>query len=246
MDVTHRPLAIMVHGLHKSGTMFLYQLCFRLCRERKIRLFSANHPQPNEHLANADVEVDFCVAPLRTFQTSTITASPRHRVRRIFQVRDPRDILVSQFHSLGWRHTEEGFTPQQSKNRAAIRQLTLDQYVLDEELALKPLVRRYEVLMSRPPQASDRIVHYEQMVTDFPGWLARFVPAFDFSRPNWICRKYSLKYRREFQADPDPDAHKRSVVPGRYAAEINCDTIRRLNARLEPVLRAFGYPLENC
>jgi Sulfotransferase domain len=241
LDSSDERFAVLVHGLHKSGTMFLYQLMYRLCRERGIRFFSANHPEPNDHLVTPRIDYDFCVGPIRTFETNILDISPRHRICRLFQVRDPRDVLVSQFHSLGWRHTDEGFNSAQRANRDMIRQMTIDEYVLDSRIALSPLVARYEQLMKYQLSDADQIVHYEQMVTDFPDWLAKVVQAFGFSSPGWICRKYAFKYRNEFQPDPDPDSHKRSVVPGGYYNSLQRQTIERLDEQLAPILKAFDY-----
>ena len=241
LDLSDERFAVLVHGLHKSGTMFLYQLMYRLCRERGIRFFSANHPEPNDQLVTPELDFDFCVGPIRTFETNTFDISARHRICRLFQVRDPRDVLVSQFHSLGWRHTDEGFNSTQRANRATIQQLTIDEYVLDSRLAIQPLVARYDQLMKYQPSDSDQIIQYEQMVTDFPGWLAKVVQAFGFSSPGWICRKYTFKYRNEFQPDPDPASHKRSVVPGGYIDSLQRQTIERLDEQLAPVLKAFDY-----
>ncbi len=240
-DLSDERCAVFVHGLHKSGTMFLYQLMYRLCRERGIRFFSANHPEPNDHLVNPNIDFDFCVGPIRTFETNTLAISSRHRICRLFQVRDPRDVLVSQFHSLGWRHTDEGFSSNQRDSRLTIQQLTIDEYVLDARLAISPLVARYEQLMNYQLTETDQIVHYEEMVTDFPRWLARVVPAFCFSSPRWICSKYAFKYRNEFRPDPEPNAHKRSVVPGGYCDSLKRETLVRLDEQLAPILQAFGY-----
>lgn len=241
LDLSGQRFAVLVHGLHKSGTMFLYQLMYRLCRERGIRFFSANHPERNDHLVTPQINLSFCLGPIRTFDTRTFDISPRHRIHRLFQVRDPRDVLVSQFHSLGWRHTDEGFDSTQRANRATIQQMTIDEYVLDSKLAINPLVARYEQLMKYQLSDTEQVVHYEQMVTDFPGWLEKVVQPFGFSSPGWICRKYAFKYRNEFQPDPDPASHKRSVIPGGYKDSLQRQTIEQLDEQLAPVLKAFDY-----
>jgi hypothetical protein len=243
VENTGQPLAIMVHGLHKCGTMFLYQLFFRLCRDRGIRYFSANHPQPNDHMVNADIDFDFCLGPIRTFEEDQIRLNPQFRVKRVFQIRDPRDILISQFHSLGWRHTDAGFSPVQKQSRTAIRRMSIDEYVLDEKLATGPLLARYRRLLQREIGVDDRLVRYEQMVTDFPAWLRQVIPLFEFGRSAWIFRKYVLKYRNEFQPEDRPNAHKRRVIPGDFRRSLKRRTVAQLNELLQPVLSGLDYPL---
>lgn len=237
-------LAVVVHGLHKSGTMFLYQICFRLCRDKQIPFFSANHPDGNESAYRELTQGSFCVGPLRTFVTRELESPTACRIRRIFQIRDPRDILVSQYHSLGWRHTDAGFSRREHAQREAIQQLSIDDYVLEKELALGPLTRQFLHLARRPLAAGDRVVRYEQMVLDFPSWLAQFVEPFELPKPRWSVRKYAFRYRKEFRPDNDPTGHKRHVLPGNFRQALRPETIERLNASLADVLSAFDYPVE--
>jgi hypothetical protein len=241
---TGRPLALYVHGLHKCGTMFLYQLFQRLCRDRGMPFYSANHIQPNDHLAGPHLDGDYCAGPVRTFDTRDFVASPRHRVRRIFQVRDPRDILVSQFHSLGWRHSEDRFDEWARACRSAIRGMTVDEYVLEERLALRPLLGRFRFLQTRTWDSDHVLVRYEEMVTDFGRWLERVVPMFEFRWPQLVCWKYAMKYRGEFRPDPNPAGHKRRVMPGDFRTSLQPSTIAALNQALAPVLQSLGYPVE--
>ncbi len=240
----HRPLALLIHGLHKSGTMFLYQLFFRLCRDRQIPFFSANHPCPNDHLVTPDFSGEFCLGPIRTFDTSPVVASPSHRLQRIFQVRDPRDVLVSQFHSFGWSHTDDEFDDDQIRWRSQIRDMSIDEYVLNPVCAVEPLLRKYSHLVSRQTGEFEHLVRYEQMVTDFPGWLSQIVPLLEFPRPAWTRFKYGIKYRNEFRPGKHPAAHKRHVAPGEFRHSLQPRTVQQLTDRFQPVLTALDYPLD--
>ncbi len=222
--------------------MFLYQLFYRLSRDRGWPYYSSNHIVANDGEVGPDLSSNFCLGPLRTFDTSAVAVSSRHRVKRIFQVRDPRDILVSQFYSLGWRHTDEGFDPRQQAIREAIRGMTIDQYVVDPDLAIRPLASRFRFLLTRSPGPDDRVLRYEQMVTDFPGWLRQVVPVLEFRWPSLVCLKYAMRFRNEFRPDRHPHSHKRRVTPGDYRRALHPATIERLNDVLEPVLGPLGYP----
>jgi hypothetical protein len=238
-----QPTGIIVHGLHKSGTMFLYQLFQRLARVRRIAFYSSNHSQPNDHLVTPDIDHDFCLCPVRSYGNLPSGWDGRIRIKRIFHVRDPRDTLVSQYYSYGWRHTAEGFNRGRQRQRESIRSMTIDQYVLNQQAVVRPLKRRYADLIHRQPYELRNVVHYEQMVLDFPGWLDKVLAPFEFRMPGLIKKRFAIRYRNEFQPDGDPAGHKRSVIPGDYLRRLRPETIEQLNELLQPELRALKYPV---
>ncbi len=238
-----RPTGIIVHGLHKSGTMFLYQLFHRLCRQRRIAYYSGNHEHPNHHLVTPDIDHDFCLCPIRTFSDAPFPFTGNQQIRRIFHVRDPRDILVSQYYSYGWRHSDEEFNDGRHRQRESIQTMSIDEYVLDETHAIHPIKLRLRDLIDRDELELRHVVKYEEMVTDFPAWLARVLPPFEFRFPSLVKTRYALRYRNEFQPSSDPGSHKRSVTPGDYLRRLQPATIQRLNELLEFELRVLDYDL---
>lgn len=237
-----------MHALHKSASMFLYELMFRLSREKGIRMFSANHPEPDDHLlAGHDLsDQSFCLGPQRDFRREPEGFPESIEIRRIFQLRDPRDILVSQYYSFGWSHTENHFDEDAREIREQIQRMTIDEYVLDESHALRRMRNHLKPLLRVPPEEADVVVHYEQMVTDFKGWLSRFIIPFRFKRfgvrsQRIITARYAFRYRNEFRPDTRPNSHKRSVLPGDHQRRLKPGTIIKLNEELEEFLQRFGY-----
>ncbi|MGI9517431.1 MAG: hypothetical protein ACR2NP_10310 [Pirellulaceae bacterium] len=239
-----RPTGIIVHGLHKTGTMFLYQLFRRLSRARRIACYSGNHERPNDHLVTPDIDHDFCLCPIRTFCDAPFPFTGNQQIKRIFHVRDPRDILVSQYFSYGWRHSAEEFNPGRHRQRESIQTMSIDEYVLDESLAIHPMKLRLRDLIDRDDTELGRVIKYEEMVTDFPAWLAKVLPPFEFRFPGLVRRRFALRYRNEFRPDDDPRSHKRSVYPGDYLRRLQPATVQRLNELLEFELRVLNYDLE--
>ena len=242
---------IVVHALHKSGSMFLYNLCFRLCRTRQIRFYSGNHPHPDDDQVEENSEYDFCLGPVRDY---CLPASLQHvskqdhsstvKIRQVFHVRDPRDLLVSQYFSYGWRHSDGEFSEEQVKQREAIRGMGIDEYVVSDHLAVRAMKRRLKPLLQHPEKDSLEkavIVKYEQMVGDFPEYLAQLLPVFSFRFPRLVKARYSLRYRWEFNADKNAMSHKRAVTPGDYQRQLKSATIERLNHLFADELLAMGY-----
>lgn len=240
-----KPTGIFVHGLHKSGTVFLYQLFQRLARARKIESYSSNHAQPNDHLVTASMDHDFCLCPIRNYSDHPAALPQRLQIKRIFHVRDPRDTLVSQYFSYGWRHTEEGFHPGRHRQRDLIQSIGIDDYVLHQQGVIGPLKKRYADLIHRPISELQNVVTYEQMVTDFPSWLEKVIRPFEFRFPSLIKKRFAFRYRNEFRPDPNPASHKRNITPGDYLKKLKPETISKLNEIFEPELRTLNYSLDD-
>lgn len=235
------PTAIIVHGLHKSGTMFLYQLFQRLARARGIAFYSPNNTPADDDLATQHLDHDFCVCPVRSFADPPILNSPRHRVKQIFHVRDPRDILVSQYFSYGWRHTEQGFTDGVQRYRDFVRENSIDDYVLNHKSVVEPLKRRLSQLISRNADDLNRVVRYEQMVLDFPTYLDQVIKVLEFRIPAIVRLRFAYRFRNEFKPDRTSNGHKRSVLPGDHTRKLQPKTIEALNEIFADELRALNY-----
>lgn len=239
----HQPTGIIVHGLHKSGTMFLYQLFRRLSRMRGIKYYSPNNIVPNDQFVSPDIDHDFCLCPIRTFTGGGYEFEKNQRIKRIFHIRDPRDILVSQYYSYGFSHSDKNFDLGRRQQRDSILGQTIDEYVLDEKRVIKSIKRKLNKLTQRDPMQLQTVVKYEDMVANFPFWLAQVINAFAFRFPKLATTRFTIRYRGEFRADNSPTAHKRAVLPGDHLRRLQPASIKKLNEMLEPELLALNYPL---
>lgn len=240
------PQGVIFHALHKSASMFLFKLFFRLSKERRMQFYSQNLKIRTNHLVTPEIDHDFCFGPIRHFKTHKIKFEPHVDVRRIFQLRDPRDILVSEYFSFGWRHTENRFGEKEHLRREQIKNQTLDEFVLDEQGASYDLGTRLNELLRTSKKPGVTIVSYEQMVNDFPSWLERVMEPFGFAESGLRSKKllhlkYCWKYRKTFSADPRDKSHKRNVRPGEHRLKLKPATIRELNRRFEPFREFFDF-----
>ena len=240
------PRGVVFHALHKSASMFLFKLFFRLSKERRMQFYSRNLKVPTDHLITPSIDHDFCLGPIRHFKTHRNKFEPHVDVQRIFQLRDPRDILVSEYYSFGWRHTENRFGQKERLLREQIKNQTIDQYVLDEQGASLDLSKRLDELVRASKKPGILLVSYEQMVEDFPSWLQQVIRPFDFAESGFrsrqvIFRKYCWKYRNTFSADPNDSSHKRNVKPGEHRTKLKPATIRELNRRFNKYRDFFEF-----
>ena len=240
-DFCDQQEALIVHGLHKSASMFLFKFFQHVCDEIKVPFYSINLSPPNQNVPATNTNTSFVYCPERSFQTNTFKFVKLNQTH-LFQTRDPRDILVSEYFSLGWRHSDHGWDEAARERRSKIQQLTIDQYVLSEpELSVQPLQTRYQPLLDQIGDSKTHMVKYETMVEDFPQWLAKVLPLMNLTAADDLTYLARL-YRREFQREPGVSSHKRNVSAGDHVSKLKPETIAELNDRFAPVLLALQYP----
>ncbi len=247
---------IFVHGLHKTASMFLYKLFRDLAAEAGIQYYSANNKPANQAELKQDIDVSFCYCPVRHFalspgeitrQTPAI-ADPKFivnndfsnlaKVYRIYQIRDPRDILVSQYFSFGFIHGGKNkITPEKLR----IQKMTVDEYCLKEA---GELYFRYKNILKISEQNNPNysVVKYETMVLNYRDWLSKVITVFDFKQsPEEILEKYYQKYHQEFDLSEFQESlkHKRKMIPGDHQEKLQPSTINSLNSTFADILAKF-------
>lgn len=244
---------LVVHGLHKSATMFLYKFFDELCEALDIPLYSIHKPAPYRELSGDAPDEAFVLCPIRSFDApplDSLTQPPEQRIHRLFQIRDPRDLLVSEYFSVGWRHTTEGWSEEELQRREQIRALSLDEYVIAEpDISKYPLLGRYQPLLTRLREGKHddetTVAKYETMVTEFSTWLQVVLRTIQidsaFAANRAFVRFIESRYRHEFVVDPSEHGHRRNVTPGDHREKLLPATIEELNRRFEAVLSTFNY-----
>ena len=230
-----------VHAVHKSATMFLFQFFGRLSKQYHFDFYSENNAPANQSGLPRENQRDFCRCPIRAFETLETELDYPTEIRRIFHVRDPRDILVSEYFSFGWIHPTEGTGLEAGRQER--QEVPIDEYVLTQcEKRTWPLEAKFKTLLDRDMDPEyDTIVTYEMMVTRFRLWAERVLPAFGVRYPKLAARKWAWRYRKEFQRSGESMTHKRRITPGDHRRKLKPATIEQLNQRFEEVLTRFNY-----
>lgn len=230
-----------VHAVHKSGTMFLFHFFGGLAKQCNFDFYSSNNDPPNQEDLRADNQTSFCRCPVRSFETLETELDHPTQRHLIFHVRDPRDILVSEYFSLGWIHPTEGTNLDQ--RRKQFQETSIDDYVLHQsEKSSWPLSEKFKPLMNREFNPEfETLVTYETMVTDFQRWVEQVLPPFGFRFPKLAAIKLAWKYRNEFNVTAETMTHKRRIAPGDHRDKLKPETIDALNQRFEDILTRFGY-----
>lgn len=248
-------IAVDVHALHKSATMFLFQFFGDLAKRKNLSFHSENNAPPNSarpKLVDLTQRDGYVRCPLRTFEVEEMGTSSGNQEAsayqqsepepfRIFHVRDPRDILVSEYFSIGWIHPTDD-TPIDQR-RQVVQQMGIDEYVLTISRDTSwPLESKLQPLVERElDPRREMIVTYEQMVTSFHDWVTCVIQPFGFRFPKITSARLAWRYRNEFKAPAESLAHKRRITPGDHREKLKPETIKQLNERFEIPLKRFGY-----
>lgn len=171
--------------------------------------------------------------------------------RALLMMRDPRDCMVSGYYGFLRLHSGGMGNPEQRKRY----DMGIDTYVLEHMLPRYDyVVSGYAALQARIPSLT--LLRYDEMVTDFPGWLDLFLTALDLpdrvrlrdrirhrrltpTAAEIICARHQKDFTRP--ADENIDSHKRQMLPGDHIRKLKPETIAEINDRMGPQLRRFGY-----
>ncbi len=252
--MTHEKYGIFVHALHKSATMFLYKLFKDLSKEAGILYYSLNNKPVNHDDLKEDIDESFCYCPVRHFADSPESV-PKHlvdkipdfflednfvnvsKIHRIYQIRDPRDILVSEYFSYGFIHDGKMAN---SPKRKRIQQITIDEYCLKNA---NDLYSRYQRIfnIAKKNNPNNLLIKYESMVLDYKNWLSEIIALLPFQDKPEIIEKFYNKYREEFDTEGFEETmqHKRKMIPGDYQEKLKGSTIKELNSKFSDIIEAF-------
>ena len=168
----------------------------------------------------------------------------------VLHQRHPLDTLVSGYHSFGWTHpaapgASEAQQRQHEERQAAVRNQSIDAYVLANAAELARKYKPYLELLREPPSPHTRVLRsrYEEMVTAFPRWLSTLLAALEGSRvPPERLQAAKAELLRAHAGTFKPDGkHKRSVLPGRYERELKPETTAAAIHQHQDMFSLLGY-----
>lgn len=222
---------IMVQALHKSATIFLYHFFKDVSKKANFYYFSVNNPIPDEkgyHKALKNPSTNACVCPIRYFYSERSQIFGTDVIIRV--VRDPRDIMISEYYSFGWIH--EIPLDQKKKEvflerREFIQSCSIEQYVLHEAV-LASIKKRFSPLLLGSNATSAHIITttYDFMINDFENWAKKVTVPFGLNNDEnlqGVITIHSSEFKEKV-VPPHPDeifsghfrGHKRSVVGGEW------------------------------
>jgi hypothetical protein len=252
---------IIVFTMHKSASMYIHQLSGLLCELSGLPYHSPNSsPDLGARRLLLDKEIwrtrHGCFAPIRFY----VEVPNIEEYQVILHLRDPRDVLVSMYFS--YCHIHHGEIAGNTGYRKEVAERGIDEFVLNKasplgiqlkgdygtgghvEDLIGDLKKRYEDyidrLIGRP---NVTLLKYEQMVTDYRGWLTKFSKPFPLKNREAIIEKLVAQSSTIFpKRDQDVMTHVRHVTPGDHIEKLKPSTIKELDTLFADILETLDYP----
>jgi hypothetical protein len=160
--------------------------------------------------------------------------------RKLLVVRDPRDVLVSQFFSISLSHQTPGAAKRDEflRRRAHAQEIGIDAFALERAPAVGAILRRYADELV--PVPGTLVTTYEELVTDLGAWLRRTLPFLHLDVDEHLVATLVAENRPAPERE-DVTAKRRQVTPGDHRRKLAPETIAALDEVLAPELAAFGY-----
>ena len=162
----------------------------------------------------------------------------------VLMVRDPRDVIVSEYYSYAYSHTEPSklgnkYSGFMEKRRKA-RQVTISEYAQTECDRVNNHYQRYIDLLLNC-QSNVLVTKYEEMTSDWDSWLKRLLDYCQLEIRGELLASLSKESERLRPRQEDIHQHIRKGMPGDYEVKLDRPTIDVLNSKFSLVLKKFNY-----
>lgn len=165
-----------------------------------------------------------------------------NKYKKIFFLRDPRDVLVSAYYSFGYSHVEpdsKNLLENFNTNRISIQGKSIDEYVLKEAKNwIIPMYTEYKVLRETSEKEC-LYIKYNDFVDDTEGILYKIFKFFNFKNEELI---------KSLSIDASPvsnienkEKHKRSGKNYQWKTHLMARTQDQLNKELKEVLDYWQF-----
>jgi hypothetical protein len=158
--------------------------------------------------------------------------------KAIFLIRDPRDILVSQYYSFGFTHNlnhTDQKRKAQLKLREKIQSLSIDQYVLANA---NQQIHNFDNLSRIAKDCKKSIiVKYEDMIENYNFFISQIKTIGNLSDD--VVQIIYTKSRPKI--DVDNSSHRRSGEIRRFMKDLQPETVIKLTKKLEKTLQQFQF-----
>lgn len=244
--------AVFALSLRKSGSSLFSNLVTAIATHNKVpvvdipgTMFDGGyqyrdwiaHPELRHLVWKGNCYIGFRDPPTSFYGDPVFEQAPK-----LLLVRDPRDVLVSEYFSNAYSHSLPKADAHASvlvKERQRALQSSVEAYALDRIQALNATVEGYRRLLGKPRL---QVIRYEDVIFDKPRWLKMIAAHFGMEAPDSLI-DLIMTWADVRPDDENPQAFVRRVTPGDHREKLSEAAIGRINAGLSDVWRQLGYEL---
>jgi hypothetical protein len=162
----------------------------------------------------------------------------------VLTVRDPRDILVSDYFSIAYSHVVPGAKSNKQDSflikRQRAREMNIDEFARAEADNLLAAFRRYTALITcAHPRV--HVFKYEEMISNFESWLHKLLGGAGLEISDQLRRELRKENLSLLPSKEDKTKHHRKGKSGDYLEKLEKETIDFLNVKFEDFLRQYKY-----
>lgn len=162
----------------------------------------------------------------------------------VLMIRDPRDVLVSEYFSYAFSHSEPSkrgskYMDFMKKRRQALHS-TIDEYALTECDRVHNIYQKYINLLL-DHYTNVLTTKYEEMTSDYSVWLKALLKFCKLEISPSLLADLLEKAKYTRPKEENKYEHNRKGTPGDYMEKLQQETIEALNTKLSPILKRFDY-----
>jgi len=229
--------------------MLLQNIISDLCFASKFpfiniysEFFSAgyNHWDFRESIETVISGIGYCYGVLRVPWTRNLDTIAGHK--KIFLVRDPRDVIVSLYFSLTRSHALPGQGSSRDSllsRRTESLALSIDEFVQQgKEFGILENMRTFIQFSETLPNS--RLFKYEDIIFEKKRWVAEMVEFLDLE-VSADTIKAIVDRHDVIPKDEDPDRHIRQVTPGNHKKHLSRQSIAVIETAFGDILEKMSY-----
>lgn len=177
-------------------------------------------------------KIGFIYGPLRNY----IPVTQMEDYPVVLVLRDPRDVLTSQYFSI--KNSHPLVTPELIRRRKIAQTATVDEHVLGQA---DRFVKTYSEYLEHVYQKKNVLfIRYEEMILDFKSCLLKINTHCDLGLTEEQLKKLdkSEKFKKKHE---DQSTHIRKISSGDYKEKLKPETIEILNKKFDAILKKLQY-----
>jgi hypothetical protein len=233
-------------AMHKGGSTLLNDMMGEALNQANIPqinipevAFSAGRPEcdilnPEEFI----FQHGYCYRGFREFPPY-LRRFDLSKTKKILLVRDPRDMLISNYFSVKYSHPipRTGFIKDSlQRERETATSTEIDGYCLSQLNFFKSEFEGYEHILG----TNIRIYRYEDVIFNKIEWLRDMLRYLEITLPFEIIGRIAKKHDIRPEAER-PNEHIRQVTPGNFRKHLSNATIDKLNREFKEILATYRY-----
>jgi hypothetical protein len=164
--------------------------------------------------------------------------------RTVLMVRDPRDVLTSMYYSSAYSHAVPAATGDKRdyflERRTHTRQISIDQFVLENAERERAIYQRYTDLFIRQ-HSNLHLIRYEEMIADFDAWFNSLLEYCQLEISPSLRQTLYTEAEKVRPVTENIYAHIRKGQAGDYLSKLQPETIAYLNEVFVQVLKDYHY-----